>query len=108
MDLIEAKKILDASFPGQNVLVRQPINGRGAYCIFKPNLADGTEEILGRNFDLTKALQQACLPILEKAREDHLANERAKVALFQQFGLFLQERFKDEFEAWLEAKEKPE
>lgn len=108
MNIDEAKDILSKAFPDGSVNLRDRPGNVGAYVVERSPSCETAEprepEILGRNFDLRKAVQAACLPILEKARADHAAGERAKVERFKQFGLFLQEKFKDDFEAWLKIK----
>lgn len=99
MDLMEAEKIVAQAFPGHTVSVAQTVPGKGAYAVH----VDG--ELKGRNFDLTKALQEACLPVLEAAKAEHLAREKAKVEDFKLFGLFLMAKYAAEFKAWKDAKE---
>jgi predicted RNA-binding protein YlxR (DUF448 family) len=101
VDLPEAKKVVESAFPGQKVDISQSIPGRGAYVIRVD------DEILGRDFDLLKACRAACMPVLEKARRDHADNEQAKILLYRQFGKFLEEKFKEEFAAWLEEQTAP-
>lgn len=102
MDLIEATRCCAAAFPEKQVTIEQSIPGRGAYSV----VVDG--ELKGRNFDLMKACQEACMPVLEKARAESIAAGKAKVEDFKLFGLFLMELFASDFAKWKAAKAQAE
>ncbi len=98
MDLKEAERVLEAAFPHQGVTVK--VMAKGSYQVTKAN-----GEVIGAAFDLQKALQQACRPILDAEHRRLQDESKVKTLLFVQFQKFLQERFADEFQAWVDWQE---
>jgi len=90
MNLTEAERILEVAFPMQGVTITT--TDRGTYQIKRPN-----GELIGSAFDLRKALEQACKPVLEAEAKRLLAEGEAKKREFVMFMAFLREKFDAEF-----------
>lgn len=100
IDLVEGTKVLESAFPMQGVTIQKPGGPSGAYKIVRPN-----GEVIGSAFNLKTALQQACQPVLEKAKAEAMERAREREREFVLFMSFLRERFNDEFVAYREAHE---
>lgn len=97
MDLEEAHRVLDAAFPGQSVTVARKTP---TY----PYEVKRGEEILGKAFDLSAALRQACAPVLEAEKKRMMGNAKAREQEFILFMEFLRVKHDAEFAEFKAAK----